>query len=225
MASKQPVEAPPEEPKPVAAKPVEQAPPAEEPKPTPAPRKGVDELQSNLHRQVADAQRGETAAKRDAVKLTTELTEARSHIKLLQEQGELGGDEATRLERLSTGEASLTERLTAALGVEKVLAARVLSLEYGVPETDLLVHDDPKDMKIAALEWERTHREAAPVAPAGGDPPAQEPQNPAPPSSEFDLGDGGGAGGKSIKEMSPKEFEEFRAAGRKDYYRRHPVGK
>ena len=238
MASPQPAEAPaPPGSKPPADDPSKQAPPAaEKPKPEPTvPKKDLDALQSNLQGKVAAAQRGEATAKRESGEATSRLAEAQSHIKLLTEQGEIGGDEAARLERLAGRETSGVERMTEALKIEKTLTARVLSLEHGVPETDLLVHDDPKDMKIAALEWERTHRddEPAPGAPAGEKPPAAapasgklpagSPREPAAPPGDFDLGDGGGSG-KSITEMDPKEFVEYRAKLRRSHYQRHGYG-
>jgi len=192
---------------------VEQAPPAnvEEPKEPPKeqakPKDPAAELHSRYRTQLAQAHKETKAAQQDASSARTELDEKSRFIKALQDRGELSEDETTRLEGLARAEAALDKRMQSAEEFEKRVSAQWFSVKYGVPEEDLLAYDNPKDMKIAALE-------AALDLPKATDPEEEEPEPVVPvrQPSGFDLG-AGALTGKQPKDMSKKEFDAFVARG------------
>ena len=178
--------------------PVVPAAPKEQPEPASA-------LHSRYQKQIAESQKAREAAERATATAQREADEARRYAQTLVEQGELSGDETERYKVLAKREAASEARESKVAQHEKVVSARLLHAEYGVPETDLLTYDDPKDMKIAALEWQRDHPDEVPP-PATGEPTPPEPPPPQEPASAFDVGDGAGPG-KRIVDMSDTEFE------------------
>lgn len=176
--------------------------PEEKPeKPKKPAKNDIAELQRRKDREVAEAQKEAKALREQLGTLQTDLEEQRRYVKELRERGELSDDEEARLKRLIEKESSLEKRESAAATYEKKVAAKFLSVEYGMPVDDLMEYDDPRDMEIAALKWERTHRP---------DEEEEEQEQPAQAKEEpsgFDFG-GGGTSGKTVADVQPNS-EEF----------------
>ena len=190
------------------------APEAEKPeepekKPEAAPKKDPDPasaLHSRYQKQVAEAKKDADAAKRDAATARTEAEESRRYAKMLEERGDVGEDEQGRYAVLAKREEAAEAREKRAEQAERLASARLLHAEYGVSEDTLLAFDDPRDMKIAALEWQRDNPKEDDVPePEAPKPKAEEPQ---PEEPGFDGGDGAGSR-KSIVDMTDEEFAEY----------------
>lgn len=180
--------------------------PKEEAKPE-RKRNDVAELQRRKDREVADARKEAQAATQRARELEGELGEVRLMLKEIREQANITDDDEARIKRLSERERTLAEREKKAADYEKKVAARFLASEYGIPLDDLLEYDDPRDMEIAALKWDRTHRSVdddeepePPKRTAKKEEPEQQ--------VDFDHG-GGGRGRVDINKMSDEEFEKY----------------
>ncbi|MCH7608309.1 MAG: hypothetical protein IIC94_07075 [Chloroflexi bacterium] len=159
-------------PEPTAA-PEAEKPEEPEKKPEAAPKKDPEPasaLHSRYQKQVAEARKDADAAKRDAATARTEAEESRRYAKVLEERGDVGEDEKGRYEDLAKREAAAGEMETKARSAVKLASARLLHSEYGVSEDTLLAFDDPRDMKIAALEWQRDNPKT------DDDPPTEEPK-------------------------------------------------
>lgn len=184
-------------------------------------RDSIAELQRVKDREVAEAKKAADAAQRELSDLRAQLEQAQGFIEMLKDRGELSDDEEVRMKRMATLENTLKQREERALGIEKKLTARHLHMVYGVPEEELLDYDDPRDMKVAALEWKFEHMSSpgsvddAKATPPQSEQSKNEPhvaeQEPAPVqrdrAADLDLAIGGVSGGaESLEGLSPYQL-------------------
>lgn len=202
------------------APPAEASQPAAEKKP---PQKRTDaeerfkEYQRRKDREVAEARREAKDSSTRLSEVQRELDESRSLLAEIREQSRFGDDDEARVKARLAKERDLADREERARAYERTVTIRALSNEYGIPAEDLEPYDDPRDMKIRALEWSVQNRAALPPEPDDEqDEPApartmfRERESEAPSGNRFDMGNGA-VPQKSVADMSKAEFEALRA--------------
>ena len=179
------------------AQPEQPVAPKEEPPRARKPDRNIAELQRVKDREVADANRKAKEALGLVEQHQAEITQLREMLK----HSGLTDNEETRLKALIQREKAAQDREANAYKIERAMTVKLLTSQYGIPADDLEAYDDPRDMELAALKWERAHPSKQ-EADEDDEPPATRQQPPE--RSRFDLGTGSGTS-KSFKDMTKAE--------------------
>ena len=116
----------------------------------PSPEERVAKSRSD--REVASLRKEIKAIQDKAATAERERDEAHSTVALLKEQMGLGDNESERLKVYTEREAKQTKIGHDLEARARQLKAQELSIQYGIPESDLLEYDDPHEMEVAALK-------------------------------------------------------------------------
>ena len=114
-------------------------------------------LHSRYQKQLDVLKRKREAAEQETAKFNAET----AHLKRYNAHRERVtgiSDPAGREEYMTAMEEAVEASERDLVSREKGTVGRLLSAQYGVPVAELEGFDDPRDMKIAALEWERELR-------------------------------------------------------------------
>lgn len=170
--------------------------------------KAIRQGTSKYQRQVSDANKKVMATQTQLDQIQEQLAEARQQAEIARLAGD-DEDAAVRVKRLMERERAAekrnkeaAEREDRVLGYERRLSAETLHTQYGIPLAELEDLEDVKDMKIAALEWEREQTKKA-AAKTTTKPLDEERE-----SKPLDTGEGR-IGTKQPPKPGTKEFEEW----------------
>ena len=188
--------------------------PSEEPKPEAKPRakrSDIDTLRSAKDREVAEAHKSRTTAETQRDEAVAELVVVRAHLDVTRKQAGISDNEDERNRAFSEWQREASARDAKIHEHERTVTMTHLSQMYGISAEELEPFDNPLAMENAALKWRMNHPDEPAPETVEEKPDEEEAsgdeETPPTSRSTFDLGDGGGQV-KSIKDMTPKEFDE-----------------
>ena len=114
-------------------------------------------LHSTYQKQLDVLKRKREAAEQETAKFNAEAALSKRYTAHLERLTGIS-DPAGREEYMTAMEEAVEASERDLVSREKGTVGRLLSAQYGVPVAELEGFDDPRDMKIAAVKWERELR-------------------------------------------------------------------
>ena len=178
----------------------------------PSAPEDINKLRSVLQRQAAAAERRAADAESRLAAISGERENLLEELKVRRQAGEHSEEMEEQIKWLAKERQAVIKVRQDSDQRSKEALIINLSAIYGVPEKTLQGFDDPRDMKIAALEYAASHRKDTSEEEG-------EEEEEKPPAPAYDQG-AGGLSSNSIKDMTPAEFAKltagYEAQARKD---------